>query len=115
MAFITVTRALFASVLAGMGASVCCFGPAALLALGLGSGAWTLSLAATAPYRPVLAGIAVLCLGFAFSRVYLVPAYAVNWSLAAKCALKRQRRWFWWIAAVVSGLLASPWIAPLLG
>ncbi|ENL6833783.1 mercury transporter MerT [Pseudomonas aeruginosa] len=112
MAFISVTRALFASVLAGMGASMCCFGPVALLALGLAGGAQTLSL--VSPYRPLLVGIAVLCLGFALSRVYLVPAYAVNWSPAAKCALKRQRRWFWWIALGVAILLASPWLAPLL-
>ncbi|MCO6056068.1 mercuric transporter MerT family protein [Pseudomonas sp. MOB-449] len=112
MAFISVTRALFVSVLAAMGASVCCFGPVGLLALGLAGGAGTLSR--VSPYRPLLVGIAVLCLGFALSRIYLVPAHAVNWSLAAKCAVKRQRRWFWWIALGVSILLASPWLAPLL-
>lgn len=114
MAYITVTRALLASVLAGMWASVCCYGPAVLMALGLGGGAWTLTLATTSPYRPFLVGVTLLCLGFAFSRVYLVPVYAANWSRARWCALVRERRWFWWTATSVLSLLALPWLAPLL-
>ncbi|MDH4559553.1 mercuric transporter MerT family protein [Pseudomonas sp. BN411] len=114
MAFLTVTRALYASLVAGVVASMCCIGPAALLALGLGGAAWTVRVEFVVPYRPLFVGVAVLCLGFAFSRVYLVPPYAINWSPDAKCALTRNRRWFWWISTVVMGLLAAPWLALLL-
>ncbi|MNG25130.1 hypothetical protein D3C84_1099410 [compost metagenome] len=48
MAFITVTRALCASVLAGMGASLCCYGPVLLLALSVGGVAWTITLVTSA-------------------------------------------------------------------
>lgn len=113
MAFITVTRALFASVVTGMGAALCCVGPAVLWALGLGSGTGALSPTAAAPYRPLLIGVAVLSLGLAFSRVYLLPAYAVNGSRAEQCALNRQRHWFWWTASMVASLVAIPWLALL--
>ncbi|MCO6057250.1 mercuric transporter MerT family protein [Pseudomonas sp. MOB-449] len=107
------TRALFASVLTGMGASLCCYGPAILMALG--GGAWALYLPTVSPYRPLLVGGTLLCLGFALNRLYLLPAYAANWSRAQQCALARQRRWFWWTATLVLGLLAAPWLAPLFG
>ncbi|MNT61983.1 MerT mercuric transport protein [compost metagenome] len=114
MVVITVTRALMASLLAGMGASVCCYAPAVLLALGVGSSAGALTLAQMSPYRPVLAGLTLLCLGFALTRLYLVPPYVVNESVVRRRALARQRQWFWWTAALVLGLLAVPWFAPLL-
>ncbi|MCY1293129.1 MerT mercuric transport protein [compost metagenome] len=114
MAFITVTRALCASVLAGMGASLCCYGPVLLLALSVGGVAWTITLVTSAgPYRPLLVGLTLLCLGFAYSRVYFVPAYAANWSRAQRRALSRQRRWFWWTASIVLGVVAAPWLALL--
>ncbi|MNE27963.1 MerT mercuric transport protein [compost metagenome] len=117
MVVITVTRALLASTLAGLGASACCYAPTvplALMALGVGSSTWALTLAQVSPYRPVLVGLTLLCLGFALTRLYLVPPYVVNESVVRRRALARQRQWFWWTAALVLGLLAAPWLAPLL-
>ena len=114
MVFITVTRSLWASVVAGMAASLCCYGPVLFLALGLGGGVWTLGLTTVRSYRPLLIGLTLLFLGFALSRLYLVPAYAVNWPRAERCRLKRQRRWFWLVTALLLGLLAAPWLAPQL-
>ncbi|WP_137823815.1 mercuric transporter MerT family protein [Pseudomonas sp. D(2018)] len=114
MAFITITRALWASVLAGMAASLCCYGPVFFLVLELGGGAWALGLTTVRPYRPLFIGLTLLFLGLALSRLYLVPAYAVNWSRAKRCRLKRQWHWFWLVTVLLLGLLAAPWLAPQL-
>ncbi|MDT4806350.1 Mercuric transport protein MerT [compost metagenome] len=114
MVVITVTRALFASLLAGMAASVCCYAPAVFIALGVGSGAWALNLAQVSPYRPLLVGLTLLSLGFALTRLYLVPPYVVNGAAVQRRALARQRQWFWWTAALVLCALAAPWLASLL-
>src|SRR6516165_1316501 len=104
---------LVAGILSAIGASICCVGPLVLLALGV-SGAWIGSLTALEPYRPIFVGLTLLFLGFAFYRLYLVrPAC----SPAAVCAnpqtLKRQRLAFWIATALVLGLIAVPWFAPL--
>jgi mercuric ion transport protein len=62
---------LLAGVAAGIGASVCCVGPLALLALGV-SGAWIGNLTALEPYRPLFIGLTLVFLGLAFLRLYLV-------------------------------------------
>jgi mercuric ion transport protein len=62
---------LIAGILSAIGASICCVGPLVLLALGV-SGAWIGSLTALEPYRPILIGLTLLFLGFAFYRLYLV-------------------------------------------
>ncbi|WP_044871352.1 mercuric transporter MerT family protein [Pseudomonas sp. LFM046] len=114
MAVITVTRALLAGLLAGVGASACCYIPAVLIALGRGSSAWVLALSKVSPYRPALAGLTLLCLGLALTRLYLVPPCVVNGSAVQRRALVRQRQWFWWTTTLLLVLLAAPWFAPLL-
>jgi mercuric ion transport protein len=114
MVVITVTRALFAGLLAGLGASVCCYAPFVFMALGVSSSAWALSLAQVSPYRPFLVGLTLLALGVALTRLYLVPPYVVKGSAIQQRALVRQRRWFWLTATLVLGLLGLPWFALLL-
>jgi mercuric ion transport protein len=104
---------LIAGILSAVGASICCVGPLVLLALGV-SGAWIGSLTALEPYRPIFVGLTLLFLGFAFYRLYLVrPACSPESASANPRVLKRQRLGFWIVTALVLGLIAVPWVAPL--
>jgi len=104
---------LIAGILSAVGASICCVGPLVLLALGI-SGAWIGSLTALEPYRPIFIGLTLLFLGFAFYRLYLArPACSPEAACANPHALKRQRLAFWIVTALVLGLIAVPWFAPL--
>ena len=104
---------LIAGILSAIGASICCVGPLVLLALGV-SGAWIGSLTALEPYRPIFIGLTLLFLGFAFYRLYSVrPACSPESACANPHTLKRQRLAFWIVSALVLGLIAVPWFAPL--
>jgi mercuric ion transport protein len=104
---------LIAGLFSAIGASICCVGPLALLALGV-SGAWIGSLTALDPYRPIFVGLTLLFLGLAFHRLYLVRRGS---SLESACAnlraLNRQRLVFWLVTVLALGLIAVPWVAPL--
>src|SRR6516164_8688117 len=104
---------LVAGILSAIGASICCVGPLVLLALGI-SGAWIGSLTALEPYRPILIGLTLLFLGFAFYRLYLArPSCSPESACANPRTLKRQRVAFWIVTVLVLGLNAVPWVAPL--
>ena len=109
----TESRALIASVLAAIGASVCCVGPLVLLAIGIG-GTWVGSLTAMEPYRPYFIGLTLLFLGLAFRRLYLVPQVCTPGTPCADPRTRQsQRLTFRIVAALLLGLLAVPWLAPL--
>jgi len=105
---------LIAGALAAIGASVCCVGPLVLLAMGIG-GAWVSNLTAVEPVRPLLIAIALVFLGLAFRRLYLLP---VTCEPGTPCAdprtLTRQRLIFWLVAVALIVLLALPLAAPFL-
>ena len=104
---------LVGSILAAIGASICCVGPLVLLALGV-SGAWIGSLTALEPYRPIFIGLTLLFLGLAFYRLYLArPVCTPGSACANPRMLKRQRLTFWIVAVLVLGLIAVPWFAPM--
>jgi mercuric ion transport protein len=104
---------LVAGILAAIGASACCVGPLALLALGV-SGAWISSLTALEPYRPIFIGLTLLFLAGAFHRLYLARRVCMPGSACANPpTLKRQRLAFWIAAVLALGLIAVPWFAPL--
>ncbi|MBN9092118.1 MULTISPECIES: mercuric transporter MerT family protein [Pandoraea] len=114
MARLSGKGSLIAGVLSAVGASVCCVGPLVLLALGVG-GTWIGNLAAMAPYRPFFIGLTLLFLGLAFRKLYGVPQVcAPDMPCANLRPIHRQRRVFWIIALSLLGLLAVPWLAPLL-
>lgn len=67
------------------------------------------------PYRPILMGLTVLFLGLAFRQLYLVPQVcAPDTPCADPRTRTRQRLTFWIVGALLRGLLAVPWLAPLL-
>lgn len=113
MAQFTQKSSLIASVVAAIGASVCCVGPLILLALGIG-GTWVGNLTAMEPYRPIFMSLMLLFLGLAFRKLYLVPQVcAPGTPCADPRTLKRQQLIFWIIAVLMLGLLAVPSLAPL--
>jgi len=106
-------RTLIASVLAAVGASVCCVGPLVLLGLGI-SGAWISTLTALEPIRPIFIGLTLLFLGLSFRKLYLIPTVcAPGTACADPRTVKRQRIIFWVVSGLLVALLAVPWAAPL--
>jgi mercuric ion transport protein len=106
--------ALVGSVLAGIGASACCVGPLLLLSLGIG-GAWIAHLTALEPYRPLFIALTVVLLGLAFRKLYLVPqSCKVGDDCVADRTRKTQRVLFWIFVSISLGLVATPWILPLI-
>lgn len=104
---------LIAGVLAAIGASVCCVGPLALLALGIG-GAWVSNLTALEPYRPLFIGVALLTFGLAYRRLYQVKAACtLGTACTAPEVARRQRIIFWVVVVLVFCLLLVPVVAPL--
>ncbi|MDE1901278.1 MAG: mercury transporter MerT [Alphaproteobacteria bacterium] len=106
-------QAIIASVLAGIGASLCCVAPLALLSLGLG-GAWVAHLTKLEPVRPLLVVMTLFFLGLAFHKLYLAPPVC---EMGKPCSdpriLRRQRFLFWVVILPLLGLLAFPWLGPL--
>ena len=112
MATFRVKGSLLASVLAAIGASVCCVGPLVLLMLGIG-GAWVANLTALEPLRPWFIAATLLFLGLTFRRLYLQPQVCEPGSVCAEpIILKRQRAIFWVVALALLALLSVPWLAP---
>ncbi|RQP21820.1 mercuric transporter MerT family protein [Piscinibacter terrae] len=112
MATFNVKSSLFASVLAAIGASVCCVGPLVLLMLGIG-GARVASLTALEPLRPWFIGATLLFLGLAFRRLYLQPQACEPGAACAEPIVLRRQRWIFWVVALaLIALLSVPWLAP---
>ena len=111
MATFRVKGSLVASVLAAVGASVCCVGPLVLLTLGIG-GAWIANLSALEPLRPWFIAATLVFLGLAFRRLYLQPQVCEpDVACAQPIVLKRQRLIFWIVAVLLLALLSVPWLA----
>jgi len=105
---------LMAGVLAAIGASACCVGPLVLLALGIG-GAWISNLIALEPYRPIFIGLTLVFLGLAYRKLYATPQVCEpGVACADQTLMRRQRMGFWLVTVLLLGLLAIPWIVPLL-
>lgn len=105
--------ALVGGLLAGIGASACCVGPLLLLSLGIG-GAWIAHLTALEPYRPIFVGIALVLIGLAFWKLYLVPqSCGADNNCIAERTRKMQRVLFWVLVPITLALLAIPWVLPI--
>lgn len=99
------------AVLAAFGASLCCILPVAVALLGVGSAALGAKLE---PFRPWLAGLTVIFLGFAFYQSYK-PAECDPGEACAVPARRRRHRIALWIVAIVAvALMAFPYYASWL-
>jgi mercuric ion transport protein len=106
-------QTLIASVLAGIGASLCCVAPLVLLSLGLG-GAWVANLTTFEPVRPVFLGLTLLFIGLSFRKLYLTTQTCeTDKPCADNEVIRKQRFIFWGVTIPLLGLLAFPWFAPL--
>ncbi|WP_156782045.1 mercuric transporter MerT family protein [Acidihalobacter aeolianus] len=78
------------AILAGIGASACCFGPLILLAVGV-SGAWIGNLTVLEPYRPIFIALVLLFLVLAFSPLVLAgqPAMTAQTDVQALRSITR--------------------------
>ncbi|MBL8514276.1 MAG: mercury transporter MerT [Betaproteobacteria bacterium] len=105
---------LFASISAALGASACCVVPLALVTMGLG-GAWLANLKALEPWQPAFTALALGGLLAAAWRLRKSrTACETDLPCSEQSVWRRQRRVFWLAAAIVTGLLVVPWIAPNL-
>jgi mercuric ion transport protein len=105
---------LLAGTLTAVGASACCVIPLILLTLGIG-GSWLSSLSLLEPYRPLFIGATVLLLALAFRHLYLAPRLRDPGSSCAQSnAIKRPRLVFWIVSTLAFGLIALPWLMPLV-
>ena len=112
MATFKARGSLLASVLAAVGASVCCVGPLVLLTLGIG-GAWVANFTAPGAFGTWFIAPAALVLGPGFRRLSLQPQVCEPGAVCAEpIVLKRQRLIFWLVALGLLALLSVPWLAP---
>lgn len=105
--------ALWASVLAAVGASLCCVAPLVLVSLGLG-GAWLATLTKLEPLRPIFIVLTLGLLALAWHRLYRRATGCTPGQACADAAvLRRQRLIFWGVTVMLLLLLAFPWYASL--
>lgn len=106
-------QSLWASALAGIGASLCCVAPLVLVTLGIG-GAWIASLTSLEPARPVFVVITLGLLGMAAEKLYFQPTSCAPGKACADPAVLRRQRIVFWVSAVpLLLLLAFPWYASI--
>ncbi len=97
---------LFAAVGAGVLASICCVGPLAAVAVGVG-GAWVGQLSALEPYRPLFIALALGALAFAWYRE-VRPRQDPDCACETGPSLKTRRLLLGVGTVQVLGLLAAP-------
>lgn len=113
---LTINRGMAGAALAAIAASVCCVGPLVLLGLGIG-GAWVGNLTALEPFRPYLIGLTAVFLGFAFYRIYgrkNAEACEPGSYCANPKSDKINKISLWAVTILVAGLLAFPYLIPVL-
>jgi mercuric ion transport protein len=100
------------TVLAAIGASLCCVGPLLLISLGIG-GAWIGSLSSMETVRPFFMILTVLFIWLGFDKLYLTESRCEEGDACASPeVLRRQRLLFWIGSLLVLLLLAFPWYGP---
>lgn len=106
--------ALTVGTVAALLTGACCVAPLVLVTIGIG-GAWLSILPLFEPYQPIFIGVALAALIFAGWRLYR-PADRCR--PGEVCALPQVRRryrvGFWIVAALLAGMIAFPYLAPLL-
>lgn len=107
---------LIGGAVATIAASACCLGPLILVSLGIG-GAWISNLTMLEPYRPIFMGVALICMAFAYRKIYWTqPAnLCVPKTLCANPQInKKYRIIFWLVSVLVLIALLYPYFVTLL-
>lgn len=105
---------LGASVVAGIGASVCCVLPLVLVMAGLG-GSWLSTFRAFEPYRPIFVVAALMALYFAWRGIFRKTEVCAPGEVCAIPHVQlRRKQVFWVVAITVVSLLTFPYYAVLL-
>ena len=99
------------AVLAAFVASLCCILPVAVAVLGVGSAALGAKLE---PFRPWLAGLTVIFLGFAFYQAYKPVECEPGEACAVPASRRRHRIALWIVAVVAVALMAFPYYSSWL-
>lgn len=92
------------SVVAAVGASLCCIVPVAVVLLGVGTAALGTQLE---PIRPLFLGLTMLLVGIAFYQVYRPNK---NCDPGQSCAIpegQRRQRIMVWVAALLAAAVAA--------
>ncbi|MFW7342342.1 mercuric ion transporter MerT [Pollutimonas sp. H1-120] len=110
----TARGALLAGGVSALLASTCCLGPLVLITLGF-SGAWIVNLTALEPYRPVLMGVALVALFFAWRRIWRPALVCIPGNI---CAVSQVKSAYKLLFGAISGLVVIafvfPYVAPWL-
>ena len=99
------------TILAAIGASMCCILPIAVALLGVGSAALGAKLE---PYRPYFIVLTVGMLGFAFYQAYKPQECEPGDACAVPTNRRRNRILLWVVAIVALVLMAFPYYATYL-
>lgn len=103
-----VKSSLVGSLLAAFGAAACCLGPLLLVMTGVG-GVWAASLRSLEPLQPAFAAFTLVCLGWAFYRLYVQPEPCAPGDACAAPQVRRNQRVIFWIVTImVVAILAFP-------
>jgi mercuric ion transport protein len=106
-------HSLWASVVAAVGASICCVGPLVLVMLGIG-GAWIGQLSKLEPLRPYFVVSTLGLLVWSWRLLYRAPQIcAPGKSCVEPKVRRRQRIIFWMVSVMLLLLLALPHYASL--
>lgn len=96
------------TVVAAVGASLCCILPVAVAVLGVGSAALGAQLE---PLRPYFLVLTFTILGFAFYRAYRPQHCEPGQACAIPASRGRQRLLLWIVAAIALALTTFPYYA----
>ena len=101
--------ALLGATVAAIGASVCCVVPLVLVLMGI-SGAWIANLTALDAWRPWFSAATLVCLGWAFWRLYGPTRRChIDGICVDPMRLQRQRCWLWFATGLIVLLLLFPY------
>ena len=104
---------LIGAISAAIIAALCCFGPLVLLGVGLG-GAYVSTLTHFEFLRPIGIAVAVIFLGFAFWKLYIIPkGCTIDKPCIKPHWLRIQRVIFWIITVLLLVIITFPWYAHL--
>ncbi|PTN07645.1 mercuric ion transport protein [Nitrosomonas aestuarii] len=100
------------TILATIGASICCVGPLLLLSLGIG-GAWMSTLTSMETVRPFFLILTLIFIGLGYRKLYLIPERCEEGEACASPDVKQKQRVIFWIGSgLILLLLALPWYVP---